>query len=93
MSSPLGTQVSQHVTVRFFASARAATGMDEVRLELPPLASIADALQQVTAAPGQPLEQVLSRCSFLVNAVSTTDRATELSDGDVIDVMPPFAGG
>lgn len=93
MSSPLGTQVIQHVTVRFFASARAATGMDEVRLELPPLASIADALQQVTAAPGQPLEQVLSRCSFLVNAVSTTDRATELSDGDVIDVMPPFAGG
>ncbi len=93
MSSSPGTQVSQHVTVRFFASAKAATGVDDVRLGLPSGASIADALRQLTAAPGQPLEQVLSRCSFLVNAVSTTDRATKLSDGDVIDVMPPFAGG
>lgn len=93
MSSFPGTQVSQHVTVRFFASAKAATGVDDVRIGLPSGASIADALRQLTAAPGQPLEQVLSRCSFLVNAVSTTDRATKLSDGDVIDVMPPFAGG
>lgn len=93
MSSFPGTQVAQHVTVRFFASARAATGVDELRLALPDGASISDALQQLTAAPGQPLEQVLSRCSFLVNAISTTDRTTTLSDGDVIDVMPPFAGG
>ncbi|QHO71013.1 hypothetical protein BHD05_06135 [Marisediminicola antarctica] len=93
MSSSPGTQVSQHVTVRLFASARAATGVGELRLAVPAGASIADALQQLTAAPGEPLEQVLSRCSFLVNAVSTTDRATKLSDGDVIDVMPPFAGG
>lgn len=93
MNSPTGTQAAQHVTVRFFASARAATGVDELRLALPAAASIADALQRLTAAPGQPLEQVLSRCSFLVNAVSTTDRATKLSDGDVVDVMPPFAGG
>lgn len=93
MSSSPGTQVAQHVTVRLFASARAATGVDELRLSLPAEATISDALHQLTAAPGQPLGQVLSRCSFLVNAVSTTDRATRLSDGDVIDVMPPFAGG
>ena len=93
MNSSNGTQAAQHVTLRFFASARAATGVDELRLALPANASISDALHQMTAAPGQPLGQVLSRCSFLVNAVSTTDRATRLSDGDVIDVMPPFAGG
>jgi len=81
------------VHVRFFASARAAAGVDELTLELPAGASIADALGRVPAAPGQPLERVLARCSFLVNAVSTSDRARRLADGDVIDVMPPFAGG
>lgn len=86
--SPLTT-----VHVRLFASARAAAGVDELALELPAGASIADALGKIPAAPGQPLAQVLARCSFLVNAVSTSDRAVPLADGDVIDVMPPFAGG
>lgn len=81
------------VRLRFFASARAAAGVGELSLALPAGSTIADALARVTAAPGQPLEQVLARCSFLVNALSTTDRATVLAGGDVVDVMPPFAGG
>ncbi|WP_328796251.1 MoaD/ThiS family protein [Marisediminicola senii] len=81
------------VRMRFFASARAATGLDETTLSLPTGATIGDALSRLDAAPGQPLDRVLARCSFLVNAVATTDRAVTLGDGDLVDVMPPFAGG
>ena len=82
-----------NVRLRFFASARAATGLDELELALPAGATITDSLARVAAAPGQPLDRVLARCSFLVNTVATTDRDTVLDDGDIIDVMPPFAGG
>ena len=81
------------VHLRFFASARAAAGTDGQRVELWAGATIQDALELVAAAPGQPIDRVLARCSFLVNTVATTDRATALSDGDTVDVMPPFAGG
>ena len=81
------------VHLRFFASARAAAGIDEQRVVLPIGATIQDALEFVTAAPGQPIDRVLARCSFLVNTIATTDRETELDDGDTVDVMPPFAGG
>ncbi|MBC7725985.1 MAG: MoaD/ThiS family protein [Burkholderiaceae bacterium] len=79
--------------LRFFASARAATGLNETRIDLGPDWSIGDALGTLVAAPGEPLDRVLARCSFLVNTLSTTDTSTVLSDGDVVDVMPPFAGG
>lgn len=82
-----------NVTLRFFASARAATGRDEQSLALADGTTIADALARLTAAPGEPLDLVLARCSFLVNQVACTDRARELRDGDLLDVMPPFAGG
>lgn len=81
------------VNLRFFASARAAAGVEQQRLALPFGATIDDALRIVTAAQGSPLDRVLARCSFLVNTIATTDRATALADGDTVDVMPPFAGG
>lgn len=82
-----------NVRLRFFASAREAAGLDEQEVALTSPATIADALAGVEGVPGHPLDAVLARCSFLVNAVATTDRSIELGDGDVIDVMPPFAGG
>ncbi|HEX4058684.1 MAG TPA: MoaD/ThiS family protein [Galbitalea sp.] len=71
------------VLVRFFAAARAAVGADSVEVE-------ADSIEHVVARWNNP---VLARCSFLVNGVATTDRATRLTDGDSLDVLPPFAGG
>jgi molybdopterin converting factor small subunit len=45
-------------------------------------------------AGGAPaLAEVLRRCSFLVNEVAAKDRSRVLADGDVLDVLPPFAGG
>ena len=78
------------VTARFFAAAEEAMGFAERGLELPSGATIRDAL---ASASDTPLHPVLSRCSFLVNSQATTDTETELRAGDLLDVLPPFAGG
>lgn len=86
--------------VRYFAAARAAAGGDEERFELPPGTTVEALLAAVTAverpeppAGTPPLAQVLARCSFLLNEVAVRDPYSVLAPGDVLDVLPPFAGG
>ncbi|WP_307113501.1 MoaD/ThiS family protein [Sinomonas atrocyanea] len=90
------------MTVRYYAAAQAAAGRPEESLAAPEGASLADALEaalavvRVPASPSTgapPLADVLRRCTFLVNEVAVRDRARVLADGDVVDVLPPFAGG
>jgi molybdopterin synthase sulfur carrier subunit len=88
------------LNVRYFAAARAAAGVEEEVYELPAGSTVADLLQAVLAmeralppAGTPPLQRILSRSSFLLNEVAVRDRATVLSPGDVVDVLPPFAGG
>jgi molybdopterin synthase sulfur carrier subunit len=71
------------VTVRFFAAARAAVGVSTSEVG-------AAALGEALRSFDQP---VLARCSYLVNGIAVTDLAHPLADGDVVDVLPPFAGG
>jgi len=78
------------ITVRYFAGARAAAGVDT---ETRDAASLDELVGQVVAAHGEKLERVLTACSFLVDGTSTRDRALQLSPGSVVDVLPPFAGG
>jgi molybdopterin synthase sulfur carrier subunit len=78
------------VTVRYFAGARAAAGVDT---ETRDARSLDDLVEQIVAAHGQKLERVLTACSFLVDGTSTRDRASVLAPGAVVDVLPPFAGG
>ena len=78
------------VTVRYFAGARAAVGIDTETREA---ATLADLVGQIVDAHGERLEKVLTACSFLVDGTSTRDRALALAPGAVVDVLPPFAGG
>jgi molybdopterin synthase sulfur carrier subunit len=78
------------VTVRYFAGARAASGVDTETREADTLDQL---VGQMVAAHGEKLERVLTACSFLVDGTSTRDRALVLSRGAVVDVLPPFAGG
>jgi molybdopterin converting factor small subunit len=78
------------VTVRYFAGARAASGVDTETREA---GSLAELVGQLVADHGERLERVLTACSFLVDGTSTRDRALQLSPGAVVDVLPPFAGG
>jgi molybdopterin synthase sulfur carrier subunit len=84
------------VTLRFFAAARAATGLDEVECVTPEEPTIAELVANLAPAPGTDpadLAAILARSSYLVDGVSTRDLATPVRDGAVVDVMPPFAGG
>ena len=78
------------VTVRYFAGARAASGVDT---ETRTAASLGELVGQLVDAHGERLERVLTACSFLVDGTSIRDRALQLSPGAVVDVLPPFAGG
>ncbi|PZE66033.1 MULTISPECIES: MoaD/ThiS family protein [unclassified Curtobacterium] len=77
-------------TLRFFAAARAAVGLDETTVTAD---SLDDALRQVTPADPARWAALQERCSYLVDGVTTRDRATSLAGVGLVDVMPPFAGG
>lgn len=80
--------MSEEVTVRFFAAARAAASVDEVRIAPGALAEI---IAQLTAQYPE-LGRVTPACSFLVNGVHATEDAA-VPAGATLDVLPPFAGG
>ncbi|MCU1530032.1 MAG: hypothetical protein JWP75_3795 [Frondihabitans sp.] len=84
------------VTLRFFAAARAATGLDEIVCVSPAEPTIAELVAELAPASGTDpaeLSAIIARSSFLVNGVSTRDHSTRVAPGAVVDVMPPFAGG
>ncbi|MDQ2738202.1 MAG: MoaD/ThiS family protein [Actinomycetota bacterium] len=81
------------VTVRFFAAARAAAGVEEEFVSVPPPADIADVVTAVVRLHGDRLAQVLRRCSFLLDETAVHGSATVVRPGAVLDVLPPFAGG
>ncbi|MGW4399305.1 MoaD/ThiS family protein [Amycolatopsis nivea] len=93
MTSPSVSSSPVTVVVRYFASARAAAGAEEEKVELTAGATVADAVQALRELhPGQ-LSRVLDAASFLVNEVAVRDRGRALGDGSHLDVLPPFAGG
>ncbi|WP_394250217.1 MoaD/ThiS family protein [Arthrobacter pityocampae] len=81
--------------VRYFGAAKAATGVGEERLPGGrTLDAVLDELRARRSSPGAPsLATVLDRSSFLLNEVALRDTSTVIANGDVLDVLPPFAGG
>ena len=78
------------VTVRYFAAAADAAGLEEERLELgdATLGALRDAL---VARYGAAMERVLRSGSFLVDGTVRRDPAHPLTAE--VDILPPFAGG
>lgn len=83
---------TMQLTVRYFAAARAAAETDSETLRVAPGTTVA-ALVDSLAARGPELARVLRRCSFLRDGIAVRDDAVELSHGQTVDVLPPFAGG
>jgi molybdopterin synthase sulfur carrier subunit len=89
--------------IRYFAAARAAAGIDEEQIQLSDGSTLDDVLQLLIRKHGPTdressgslpaLGTVIARSSFLRNAVACKDRSAVLEDRDVIDILPPFAGG
>ncbi|MET3804317.1 molybdopterin converting factor small subunit [Nakamurella sp. UYEF19] len=91
MDDPAPPQAA--VTVRFFAAARAAAGLDEERILVSAPATVGDVLEATVSIHGAGLAQVLRRCSYLLDETAIHGHETAVTDGDVLDVLPPFAGG
>ena len=83
------------ITVRYWAAARAAAGRESDQVAA---ATVAEALQAVRRLrpDNRRFADVLAVCSVLVGStpVSSHDpAAVSLSEGDVVELLPPFAGG
>ncbi len=95
-AEPAARQDAAVVTVRYWAGARAAAGVAEEVVNLPiPVGvtspTVGDVLAQVSTRHTG-LGTVLSVCALLVDGhrVGPGDPAPV---GDVLEVLPPFAGG
>ncbi|SPT53365.1 molybdopterin converting factor, subunit 1 [Actinomyces bovis] len=81
------------VTLRYFAAAAEAAGRPEELVELPAGSTLAG-LRAELAGRGTQMAKVVGLSTFLLNAVATpADALAPLSDGDRVDLLPPFAGG
>ena len=78
------------VTVRYWAAARAASGIEAEDLDA---ATVGDLLAAIAAK--HEIARVLAACSLLVDGLATRadDGSRRLTPGAVVDVLPPFAGG
>ncbi|UQX89232.1 MoaD/ThiS family protein [Jatrophihabitans telluris] len=79
--------MSDQVTVRYWAGARRAAGRDSELISARTLGELLTELSQRAE-----LESVLAASSFLVDGVAATP-GTTLEPGQIVDVLPPFAGG
>jgi molybdopterin converting factor small subunit len=77
------------ITVRFFAAAKAATGISQFQVSGSTISEVLNACEQEFPA----LSSVLPKCSYLLNEVSCIDLTSQVNSGDQLDVLPPFAGG
>jgi molybdopterin converting factor small subunit len=80
------------ISVRYFAAAQAAAGVEQSVVQLTDKATLAD-LEIVLSQQNPQLAEVLKRCSYLHESVAVRDRSRILAGGDTVDVLPPFAGG
>jgi sulfur-carrier protein len=79
------------VTMRYWAAAKEAAGVAEEKVAADTLAAALAAI-----GPSARLSAVLARSSFLIDGQPVGSRAAEgvtLTDGAIIEVLPPFAGG
>jgi molybdopterin synthase sulfur carrier subunit len=80
------------VTVRYFAAARAAAGVEAETVVVRPGTTVSGLVERL-AARGSRLATVLTRCSYLCDGIAVRDETAALHPGDTVDVLPPFAGG
>jgi molybdopterin synthase catalytic subunit len=80
------------VTVRLFAILRERAGSDSIEIELPEGATVADAFEQLAAAPG--LAELIDRMPLRM-AVNReyASATTSIAPGDELAVIPPISGG
>ena len=88
---------TQIITVRYWASARAAAGVAEDLLPVSGPVSLADVRRAaVDLHPDTSLAAVLAACSVLVGehpAGTPPPEDVNVEPGETVEFLPPFAGG
>lgn len=77
-------------TLRYFAAAAEAAGTAE---ETVVVADVAGVLADAVDRHGPGLAHVVAHSSLLLDGRYVCDRSVRLAEDDVLDVLPPFAGG
>ncbi|QGQ19471.1 MoaD/ThiS family protein [Cellulomonas sp. JZ18] len=89
-----GTGTGVHtLTVRYFAAAHEAAGVGEERVDVPDGVTVGGLLDALAARHDGRLRDVLAVCALLVDGTLHRDRDEPLGSPQVVDVLPPFAGG
>ena len=85
------------ITVRYWASARAAAGVSSDALPVTGPLTLTDVVRRAVALhPGTRLPNVLEACSVLVGDQPVGTRAPDdvlVGPGQTVEFLPPFAGG
>lgn len=76
--------------VRLFAAAADAAG---TATEDVSCSTLGDLVAELQGRHGEQFAAVLDRCSVLVDGRAVTDDAESLAEAQVVDILPPFAGG
>ena len=97
-AEPLRDPSVGRVTLRYWASARAAAGTDTDALEVSGAVTLAELVRRAREAHADSprFAEVLSCCSMMVGdrPVTTNDPASVLvHPGATVEFLPPFAGG
>ncbi|WP_349897463.1 MoaD/ThiS family protein [Parafrigoribacterium soli] len=80
-----------NVTVRYFAAAAEAAGVEEEQLDVGGAGTLGELKAILDARYGEQMSRVLASGSFLMDEVVQRDSGTALTSR--VDVLPPFAGG
>jgi molybdopterin converting factor small subunit len=96
--SAVRPQSETYVTVRYWASARAASGVDEDRIAVSGAISLAEVRERALALhpDADRLPDVVKACSVLVDdtPVNRLDPGEVMvGPGMSVEFLPPFAGG
>ena len=79
-------------TIRYFAAAAAAAGVETETLDISSDTTVAALVEQL-GNRNPALARVLLRCSYLVDGVAVRDMTKPIASRQTLDVLPPFAGG
>ena len=81
------------LNVRYFASARAAAGVESEVVAVEDGTTIADVLRMLTQRHAGPFAAIAEASSLLLDGVAVRSPDTPIAAASELDVLPPFAGG
>lgn len=98
--TPAAPTSSEHetdeITVRLWAAAKAAAGVDAVTITSPAPMTLREIIERVVLDRPEHLSVVLSGCAVLVGDRPVTKQdpgAVIVHPGESVEFLPPFAGG